>query len=170
MYALQSLITVAYQRAVSDPDEPHIKQAWADLARHSAHWAIKVQRRINVELVDEEEPYPDAVYLVRDIKRGYLRVSAANCAHPLWDPSTNVKFRMVHDYFGHYGAFQANDAFDFGWLGESAVCRHHEHLIEPNLSNMRRALLTECLGQVAGLMANPRGHTQKVAFLDNNSR
>lgn len=138
-------------------DDRGVVQAYEALARECRElWNGTEISSLRLVVVQEAEPYETAKAMFQDIMQGKFRVSGVNCEHPLWTPFENVRFRTVHDYFGHYLGNAG-----FSWKGELkaylAQARHHSELA-------RRALFTEIIGQTAYYSVYREFPTQK-AFL-----
>lgn len=96
---------------------------------------------VTVRIVDED-PYPDFVSLLADLRDRRLLVFASAASgnpHPYLSDGENDIFRAVHDAFGH-GA--TGRGFDPG--GEEAAWFKHAVMYPPLA---RRALTTETRGQ-----------------------
>lgn len=132
--------------------------AWHKLAAENAAHANYIRQHLNVQVTDEDEPYPDAHTMINDIKqnRNFV-VSRANSEHPIWTPEQNVDFRTVHDVFGH-----AASGGDFGWDGENHACSTHHALSSPEAA---KALTTECLGQTGWAIHNGGFGDQHIGFM-----
>lgn len=115
-----------------------------------AQWAHmtapKAKGGMGIEVtVAKGDPYtPDAAgraAMLKDIRNGKLRVKGTDSDHPLMTNEQNVRFRAVHDVFGH----AAND-FEFGPRGELNAAATHFRMYS---ADARGALLTETHGQTA---------------------
>jgi hypothetical protein len=89
---------------------------------------------------------------------GVMKVSVLNADHPLWTLRQNTDFRIVHDGIGHYLSGGA-----FSWQGELDACGIHFRMVKHPLA--RRALFTECIGQVAAFYTNGKQHVPQVCGL-----
>jgi len=131
-------IAQAYSKlpAFDEKAVPH----WKALAAESKIQADAIRKQIQVEVVDDPEPYPNAQAMCEDVhKNKHFLVSRANCEHPIWSQDDNINFRIVHDVLGH-----CQSGGDFTWHGENLACGVHFPLVSPEA---REALMTECLGQ-----------------------
>lgn len=58
----------------------------------------RIEGVIDVHFV-EEHPYENAEELRQDVKQnGILRISTLDAEHDVFDPTTNAKFRAIHDF------------------------------------------------------------------------
>jgi hypothetical protein len=122
--------------------DPKALPAWEALANETRAQAKAIMRQIDVQVVDDPEPYETAQEMCEDIKRnGRFLVSRANSDHPVWSPEDNINFRIVHDVIGH-----CQSGGDFSWRGENMACGVHFPLVS---SLAQEALFTECIGQTA---------------------
>jgi hypothetical protein len=147
-------LAAAYEKAPAL--DPRAIRSWRALAEHSVRTARHLRTSYRITLTGSE-PYPNATEMLADIGKGSLRVSALNCGHPVWTPSENIAFRIVHDILGH-----GISGGDFSWLGESKACKAHEQIV-PLLA--LPALFTECLAQVAYQQTFGHFGPQKVCLL-----
>src|SRR6185503_1544358 len=92
-------------------------------------------------IIARSDPYPDSAAMRADVARGQIRVFAGDSDHPLLTNAQNVRFRAVHDVFGH-----AANGFEFGPRGELNAAAHHARMFS---DEGRAALLTETHGQTA---------------------
>lgn len=137
--------------------DPSAVAAWQALADDCKRIANQIRQTLTVEVTDAAEPYATAEEMFADIDRGHFYVSRANSEHPLWTVEQNIDFRIVHDVAGHYVSKGA-----FNWDGEILACSAHAAVLSPLA---RKALETECLGQVAHFVVRGFFDQQKVAFL-----
>lgn len=97
---------------------------------------------IDVDFVSEFS-YANANEMFGDIEYHFqLKVNEdfnVDKDHPLHE--VNLKFRAVHDYFGHYLA-----GADFSWKGECAAFDLHKKMFPSHLHGILKA---EVLGQAA---------------------
>jgi hypothetical protein len=122
--------------------DPKAAQAFKELADDSVRRFNVLKQQLQIEVVDNPEPYANAQEMANDIHQNrHFYVSRANSEHPLWTVDQNVAFRTVHDVLGH-----AVSGGDFGWQGENLACAAHFPLLTPNAQN---ALFTECIAQTA---------------------
>lgn len=130
--------------------------AWFSLAHESEAGAFAFSMLYDVERTDVSEPYPSASVMVQSMREtGTLHVSEAHCEHPIWSVDQNVDFRTVHDGFGH-----AISGGAFSWRGELDACSVHFRMVRNPLA--RRALFTECIGQIAAYYVNGKQHADQV--------
>lgn len=98
--------------------DPKAAGAFMELAQDSTRRANVLRGQIEIEVVDDPEPYANAQEMSDDIhNKKHFKVSRANSEHPVWSVQQNVDFRIVHDVLGH-----AVSGGDFGWQGENLAC------------------------------------------------
>lgn len=171
MQALLEHFARLYGRAVADTSTD-VVNAWGTLGDVLAARATNLETQYTIIRVPEEEPYQDAESMFGDLDGGRLRVSTANCDHPLWSTDVNIASRIVHDIDGHYAAhlFGVTGGAGFDWAGEVNAYRFVEEsnifLDNARDALMRRAHLTETLGQVSYRLLNGRFRDQVCCFLD----
>ncbi len=135
------------------------RAAWVTLAQETEDQANGVRAMFDVVETYDPEPYPSARAMIQDMQtRRTLLVSTANCTHPIWTPRDNVDFRTVHDGMGHYLSGGA-----FSWQGELDACGIHFRLVRSPIA--RRALFTECIGQIAAYYLTGEHAPQAIGFL-----
>lgn len=125
--------------------------------------ATELRARLLVIETTKQMPYTNAEAMFHAIDSGVIRISTANCDHPVWTPQENVAFRLTHDVLGHYSAARNGLVADFSWEGEVNACRDHQRHFSRGLC--RRALFTEVIGQAAYALTYGEFSVQKVAFL-----
>lgn len=133
--------------------------AWAELAADNMARAQALQQQLQVEVVDEPDPYPSPQKLWEDVeKHKKIKVTRANADHPLWNEDQVLAHRLVHDVLGHAAA-----GGDFGWTGENLATAAHMPYLSPSA---QAALFSECIGQAA-YRNYYRGHgPRKITFLN----
>lgn len=147
---------IAAMAALIEPTAEE-REAWALLGADSLRRAAAIRGLLDVRETDDPEPYSNAEAMFADIRMGRYAVSTAASDHPIWDVSTNVAFRVVHDVRGHF--FSGGD---FGWSGERKACGAHAPLLP---AFARQALYTECIAQTAHCIARGAFTAQACAFL-----
>jgi hypothetical protein len=146
----------AYQLAPLCSPEAVI--AWEELAKETKEHYDAISACVSILRTSNPEPYSSAYEMIRDIGSGLIKVSTANCEHPLWDEETNIQFRVVHDVIGH-----ASTGAGFDFIGEyRAYEKHAEKTIHPLA---RLALFTEAVGQVCAALDLGGFIEQKCAIL-----
>lgn len=122
--------------------DPKALPAWQALADESRAQAAAAMRQLDVQVVDDPEPYESAKELCEDVKRNSrLLVSRASVEHPVWSPADVINFRVVHEAIG-----RCQSGGDFTWRGENMACAVHFPLVS---SLAQEALFVECLGRAA---------------------
>jgi hypothetical protein len=139
------------------------ERGWKALASETAYHARAVRQLFDVRITDDPEPYPTAREMCQSMRdTGVMLVSRANSTHPIWTIEQNIDFRIVHDGMGHYLSGGA-----FSWQGELDACGVHFRLVAN--PDARRALFTECIGQVAAYYALGGKHApQVIGFLPHH--
>jgi hypothetical protein len=132
--------------------------AWRELADDSVRRMQVLAQQIDIEIVDDPEPYSNVQEMCEDVhQKRKFKVSRANSEHPIWSVDENIAFRVVHDVMGHCVA-----GGDFGWAGENAACAAHF----PLLSDLaQQALFTECIAQSAYAQYYRSYGPQKIVLL-----
>lgn len=140
--------------------EPKAVGAWMELAQDSQRRYETLQGEMQIEVVDEPEPYPSLEEMAEDVhKHKHLFVSRAAAEHPLWSTDQVVAFRAVHDVLGHAAA-----RADWGWHGENQACAHHFPLLAPNA---QQALFSECIARAAYAQVYKGYGPHKIALLSD---
>lgn len=135
---------------------------WSVLGRVAREMRLLLETNgLNVVEVAEAEPYRGHEDMFAAIKAGTLHVSTLHCDHPVWDPETNIAFRVWHDMC-HY-----QTQGDFKLQGELAACsKQMDELYERvSCAAAGLALYTECIGQLAFNLTYGYFGIQKVAYL-----
>lgn len=129
-------IAKAYDNLRHTPKDSEVIKAYAQFRRE-----IDIQFNalpVNVEFVDVDA-YKTSSEMFTDIRENNtLKIWSGGAPHELMAES-NLKFRAVHDFFGHYVG-QNNFTFD----GETKAYFQHSKMFSP-LAN--KALFTETVGQ-----------------------
>lgn len=143
--------------------DPVCIRAWQRLSDECWLQARQLRVELDVSETDDTTAYVSADHMFLDLNRGRIRVSRANCEHPLWTAQENVAFRLCHDVLGHWTAHRAHQAADFTWQGECNAAMWHRMTLPAG--PLRRALETEVLGQSAYALITGGFGVQKVGFL-----
>jgi len=115
------------------------------------------KQRYEIKYVDYQ-PYENADEVIADLKKNKrLLVSTEYNNHPVWSPEQNLKFRAVHDVFGHMQGLTA-----FSLKGEIRAYNQH---IKTLPQAAIPAMFTEVIGQASYKMTTGDFPTQKVALL-----
>lgn len=132
---------------------------WKELADDMAARAQAIKQQIEVEYVDDPDPYKDINEMCDDvIKNRHISVSKANAEHPIWNRNQVLDYRLVRDVLGHCQA-----GGDYSWYGENQATAAMMPLLS---ENAQKALFTESIGQAA-YNNHFRGYgPQKITFLD----
>jgi hypothetical protein len=133
--------------------------AWRALAAESKIQAEAIRRQVEVEIVDDPEPYDSVKEMCEDVhKNRHFAVSRANSEHPIWTEDDNINFRIVHDVLGH-----CQSGGTFSWVGENQACSAHMPLVSPLA---REALFVESIAQTAYFKHYKGFGNQKVGLLN----
>jgi hypothetical protein len=147
-------IAKEYDAAVTDPKS---KPAWDKLASETDRMYEDIASKVNVEKVTGQ-PYASAEEMNKDIASGHFKVTTDNSDHPFWTEDQNWKFRVVHDYTGHFMGGN-----DFSMAGElEAFKAHVTHLTD---AEAKGALQNEIVGQAASYTANGGKFPEQKAFV-----
>lgn len=143
-----------YDAAVTDPAS---KPAWDSLASDTDRMYQEIAKKIKVEKVTGQ-PYASAEEMVADMKKGVFKVTTDNSQHPFWTEDQNWKFRVVHDYLGHF-----ETGADFSLAGEKKAFLAHAAQLTGE--DAKKALQSEVLGQAASYTANAGKFPEQKAFI-----
>lgn len=121
-------------------------------ARHSG------AQRYEIEYVDYQ-PYKNSKEVINDlIKNKRLLVATEGNDHPVWTPEQNLKFRAVHDIFGH-----KHGSTSFAFKGEVRAYNQHLKTLPPE---SYPAMFTEVIGQAAYFNTRRKYPVQKITVLN----
>lgn len=110
----------------------------------------------------QSDPYKNSAEMMADVRDNRrLKVLASNAEHPYLTPEQNVRFRAVHDFFGH-----AAHGNQFGPLGEENAFRIHSGMFTPEA---QAALATETRGQNSWVNFGSSMQPQKQAWSDTGT-
>lgn len=152
---------IAHAYAEAPVYDPKAAGAWKELAEDMQARATAIAGQIQVEVVDEPEPYKDITEMCEDVRKNrHIFVSRANAHHPLWSTDQVVAYRLCRDVLGHCQA-----GGDYGWFGENRATAAMMPLLSPNA---QKALFTESIGQAAYNNYYRAFGPQKVVFLDEH--
>jgi len=122
----------------------------------------RIESRVDVEFVDYH-PYETAEDLRQDVQQtGTMKIAFIDAEHDIFDPTTNAKFRAIHDYMSHVQAIGSRGT-DFTLRGEIAAYNTHLKTVPPEAVP---ALFTEVVGQVSAYYKLGRFAEQKIVLLD----
>ncbi len=131
-------IAEAYENLVHSPNDADVQKAYAAFARE-----IEIQFDVLSDILDvefvSEDAYKTSKEMFTDIEQNEkLKIFSGGEPHELM-ADVNLKFRAVHDYFGHYVGKN-----NFSFAGETAAYVQHSKMFS-QLAN--KALFTETIGQ-----------------------
>ncbi len=137
-------IAMAYEKLIHSPNDLEVKKAYAQFNR-------EIEIQFDVLPVDvifvESNPYETSKEMFNDIEQNNtLKVFSGGTPHELMP--CNLKFRAIHDYFGHFLGKN-----NFSYEGETKAYKQHS-LMFSHLAN--RALFTETIGQNSWFNFSPR--------------
>jgi hypothetical protein len=149
---------IAEAYATAPAYDPKAGPAWKELANDSVRRMEVLAQQIDIEIVDDPEPYSSSQEMCEDVhNKRKCKVSRANSEHPIWSVDENVAFRVVHDVLGH-----CVSGGDFGWVGENQACAAHFPLLSPLA---QQALFSECIAQTAYSQYYRAFGPQKIVLL-----
>lgn len=143
-----------YDAAITDPKS---KPAWDALASDTERMYDEIAKKIKIEKVTGQ-PYASAEEMVADMKKGVFKVTTDNSQHPFWTEDQNWKFRVVHDYLGHF-----ETGADFSLAGEKKAFLAHASQLSSEPA--KKALQSEVVGQAASYTANAGRFPEQKAFI-----
>ena len=143
--------------------DPKASSAFMELARDCERRATVLREHLQIQIVNNPEPYPKAQKLVDDIrKKRRLIVSRAGIDHPIWSKDQVIAYRICHDVLGYAAADAGWD-----WQGENMAFAAHVALL-PAIA--QKALFTESIASAAYATTFRAYGPQKVtlfpAFMD----
>lgn len=131
--------------------------AFQELAADCERRAKTISEHIQVQIVNDPEPYKNAEKLSDDVKKHRrLQVSRAGADHPLWTEQQVVAYRICHDVLGYVAAGSGWD-----WDGENLAFAHHAQLLP---EEAQKALFTESIAGTAYAVYYKAYGQQKVAL------
>lgn len=112
------------------------------LAKDCERRAEALGAHLQIQVVNEPEPYAKPEQMIDDIKkRRKLVVSRAGADHPLWSVDQVVAYRICHDVLGYAAADSGWD-----WYGENEAFAAHVSLVP---AEAQKALFTESIASTA---------------------
>lgn len=136
--------------------DPKAAGAFKELADDSMHRAKVIGEHLDIQVVNNPEPYTDVEKMTDDIhKRRKLIVSSANTEHPVWIPEQVIAFRTCFDVLGYA---VANAGWD--WRGDNLAFCAFAPLVS---ANAQEALFTEVVAQSAYVNQFRAYGPQKIA-------
>lgn len=151
----QAEIAEAYSKAPLYETKASI--AFQELAADCERRAKTISEHIQVQIVNDPEPYKNAEKLSDDVKKHRrLQVSRAGADHPLWTEQQVVAYRICHDVLGYVAAGSGWD-----WAGENLAFAHHAQLLP---EEAQKALFTESIAGTAYAVYYKAYGQQKVTL------
>ena len=155
----RELVAKAYKDAPSY--QPEAAPLFKKLIPFTNNMFKKIQSRVDVEFVDED-PYTDDQDLRNKVKEtGVLKIWKGGTTHPVFDRTTNLKFRAVHDYMAHIQPI-GHRGTGFDMKGELQAYNAHIKTIPRSAAG---ALFTEVVGQASYFLTYGNFPEQKIALL-----
>lgn len=139
--AVSRAIAVAYHKAKSNPKDPLVQRAYNALVREvRLQWKL-LPLTLSYYGDNDAPPYTDSKEMMDDVleNRHLWVYKGGQAIHKLLPMRDNIKFRAIHDYFGH-----AAGGFSFGPNGEENAWVEHSKMFSPWA---RLAMTTETRGQ-----------------------
>lgn len=126
----------AYDLLEARSTNPEVSTAYEAYVREiNAQYEV-ASKLVTIEPTPNPTSYPDSASMRRDVfENKHLFVFNAVSDHPFIPSETIVKFRAIHDLFGH-----ARTGFEFGANGEINAARAHAQMFS---DKAKAALLTE---------------------------
>ena len=130
--------------------------AWKALAEETTRLYEALPKDLRVRF-KPGQPYATASDLHRVITTRYLVVSTDNNFHPVWTCEENLRFRAVHDWYGHILT-----GYDFALEGELGAYQATGELHTPSA---KHALFTEVYVQALYYVVFGHFGEQKVTLI-----
>jgi hypothetical protein len=129
----------AYDLLEARSTNPEVSTAYEAYVREiNAQYEV-AKTLVTIEETDNPTHYPDSAAMRRDVfENRHLAVFNQFTDHPFIPKETIIKFRAIHDLFGH-----ARTGFEFGASGEINAARAHAQMFS---DKAKAALLTETTG------------------------
>lgn len=137
--------------------EPKASAAFMELAKDCERRSDVLSQHLQIQVVNDPEPYKDAQKLSDDVKKKRrLMVSRAGADHPIWSEAQVVQYRICHDVLGYVAAHAGWD-----WPGENLAFSHHAELLS---SESQKALFSESIARTAYITHFRAYGEQKVSL------
>jgi len=147
---------ILYRYQAADTIEKRHVYAWKTLAEETTRLYEALPKDLRVRF-KPGQPYPTAADLHRVISTRYLVVSTDNNFHPVWTSEENLRFRAVHDWYGH-----VLTGYDFTLSGELGAYNATAELHTPSAVH---ALFTEVYVQALYYVVFGHFAKQKVTLI-----
>lgn len=147
---------ILYRYQNADTIEERHLYAWKILAEETTRLFEALPKDLRVRFLPGQ-PYATAEEMHRVIRTRHLVISTDHNFHPVWSTEENLRFRAVHDWYGHILT-----GYDFTLKGERGA---YEATAELHTPSAKHALFTEVY--VQALYAIVFGHfpEQKVVLV-----
>lgn len=132
------------------------RYAWDALCIETCKLFVALPSDLRVRFMPGQ-PYATAADLHKVYESRYLVISTDYCEHPVWEDEVNLRFRAVHDYYGHILT-----GFDFTLEGEYNAYLATAKLHTPSAAH---ALFTEVYVQALYQTTLGNFPKQKVVLL-----
>ena len=136
-------------------EERHV-YAWKALAEETTRLYEALPKDLRVRF-KPGQPYATAADMRRVISTRYLVISTDNNFHPVWTREENLRFRAVHDWYGHILT-----GYDFTLNGELGAYMATGELHTPSA---KHALFTEVYVQALYFVVFGHFGEQKVTLI-----
>lgn len=165
-------ISMEFEALPFRDDDPIVQQAYDALADEIGFQFDLLSDHYEIDYYGDADPIPykDSADMMEDVRRNrHLWVYTGGAPHAYLSNEDNLKFRAVHDLFGH-----AANGFSFGPRGEENAWLAHAKILSPLA---RAAFTTETRGQNSFFNCGPSSHLpvkerpyaeQKGALLPEN--
>lgn len=147
---------ILYRYQNADTIEKRHLYAWKILAEETTRLFEALPKDLRVRFLPGQ-PYATAAAMHSVIRTRHLVISTDHNFHPVWSTEENLRFRAVHDWYGHILT-----GYDFTLEGERGA---YEATAELHTPSAKHALFTEVY--VQALYAIVFGHfpEQKVVLV-----
>ena len=149
---------LAIAKAYAERMETADVESWHILAKESVAQVAKLEQYFAVTYASGQ-PYRAAKQMFADLDQQKITISTDYLEHPIWTPSENLAFRLVHDVKGHYHGGKNG----FNWDGEvrvyKASLKHYSLPAYP-------ALFCEVVGQTASRSVTGKFPPQRIVAFD----
>lgn len=147
---------ILYRYQSADTIEERHVYAWKALAEETTRLYEALPKDLRVRF-KSGQPYATAADMRRVISTRYLVISTDNNLHPVWTYDENLRFRAVHDWYGHILT-----GYDFTLDGEMGAYLATGELHTPSA---KHALFTEVYVQALYRVVFGHFGEQKVTLV-----
>jgi len=147
---------ILYRYQNADTIEERHLYAWKLLAEETARLFEALPKDLRVRFLPGQ-PYATAAEMHSVIRTRHLVVSTDHNFHPVWTCEENLRFRAVHDWYGHILT-----GYDFTLKGERGA---YEATAELHTPSAKHALFTEVYVQALYYVVFGHFGEQKVTLI-----